>query len=58
MAGDRGIDAARDARTPAGTPPDKTSDQAKRRKLQQAATRARAYLNETRKGPRADCSPG
>ena len=32
-AGDRGINAALDARAPAGAPTDETSDQAKRRKL-------------------------
>lgn len=50
LAGDRGIDAARDARAPAGAPPRETSDQAKRRKLRQAAARTRAYLNEMRRG--------
>lgn len=48
-AGDRGIDAARDARASAGAPPHETSDQAKRRKLRRAAVRARAYLNEMRR---------
>jgi hypothetical protein len=48
-AGDRGIDAARDARTPAGAPSHETSDQAKRRRLRQVKTRARAYLNEMRR---------
>jgi len=49
-AGDRGIDAALDARAPAGTPPDETADQAKHRKLQQAKVRTRAYLKEMRRG--------
>jgi hypothetical protein len=49
LAGDRGIDAARDARAPAGVPPHETSDQTKRRKLRQAAARTRAYLSEMRR---------
>jgi hypothetical protein len=49
LAGDRGIDAAHDARAPAGAPPHETSDQAKRRRLRQAAARTRAYLNEMRR---------
>jgi hypothetical protein len=53
LAGDRGIDAALDARAPAGPPPHETSDQAKRRKLRQAAARTRGYLNEMRRGIRA-----
>ncbi len=53
LAGDRGIDAALDARAPAGAPPHETSDQAKRRKLRQAAARTRGYLNEMRRGIRA-----
>lgn len=53
VAGNRGIDAARDARPTAGTPPEETSDQAGRRKLRQAAVRARKYLSEMRSGPLA-----
>jgi hypothetical protein len=49
LAGDRRIKAARDARTPAGTPARETSDQAMRRKLRQAAARTRAYLKEMRR---------
>jgi hypothetical protein len=48
-AGDRGIDAALDTRAPAGTPPNETSDQAKRRKLREAAARTRTYLKEMRR---------
>lgn len=50
LAGDRGIDAARDAREPAGAPPHETSDQTRRRKLRRAKARTRAYLNEMRRG--------
>jgi hypothetical protein len=50
LAGDREIDAARDARAPAAAPTHETSDQAKRRKLRQAAARTRDYLNEMRRG--------
>lgn len=53
LAGDRRIDAALDARAPAAAPPHETSDQAKRRKLRQAATRTRNYLNKMRRGPRS-----
>jgi hypothetical protein len=53
LAGDRGIDAALDARASADAPPDETYDQAKRRKLRQAEARARAYLNEMRRGAKA-----
>jgi hypothetical protein len=49
LAGERGVDAARDARAPAGAPPHETSDQAKRRKLRRAASRTRAYLKEMRR---------
>jgi hypothetical protein len=52
-AGDRGIDAALDARAPAGAPPHETCDQAKRRKLRQAKARTRVYLNEMRRRARA-----
>jgi hypothetical protein len=52
-AGDRGIDAARDARVPTGAPPEETAEQAKRRKLRQAAARTKSYLNEMRRGVRA-----
>jgi hypothetical protein len=49
LAGDRGIDAALDARPPAGgRPPHETSDQTKRRKLRQAAARTRRYLSKMR----------
>lgn len=50
LAGDRGIDAARDARAPADAPAHETSDRAERRKLRQAAARTRAYLKEMRRG--------
>ena len=53
LAGDRGIDAARDARAPAAAPPHESSDQAKRRKLRQAAARTRTYLTEMRRGRRS-----
>jgi hypothetical protein len=43
LAGDRGIDAALDARAPAGAPPHESSDQAERR----------GYLSEMRRGARA-----
>jgi hypothetical protein len=49
LAGERGIDAARDARAPADAPPHETSDRAKRRKLRRAAARTRAYLNKMRR---------
>lgn len=49
LAGDRGIDATRDARTPTGAPPHETSDQAKRRKLRRAAVRTKAYLSKMRR---------
>ncbi len=49
LAGDRGTDAARDARTPADAPPRETSDQAKRRNLQRAAARTRKYLRKMRR---------
>jgi hypothetical protein len=49
LAGDRGIDAARDAREPAGASPPETSDQAKRRKLRRAKTRVKGYLTELRR---------
>ncbi len=52
LAGDRRIDAALDARAPTAAPHE-TSDQAKRRKLRQAATRTRNYLKEMRRGPRS-----
>jgi hypothetical protein len=48
-AGDRGIDAARDARAPADASPHETSDQAKRRKLRRAAARTKTYLNKMRR---------
>lgn len=48
-AGDRKIDAALDARAPADAPPHETSDQAKRRKLRQAAVRTKTYLNKMRR---------
>jgi hypothetical protein len=50
LAGDRRIDAALDARAPAGASPHETSDQAKRRKLRQAEDRTRGYLGEMRRG--------
>jgi hypothetical protein len=49
LAGNRGIDAARDARTAAGVPVHETSAQTKRRKLHRAAVRTRAYLNVMRR---------
>jgi hypothetical protein len=49
LAGDRGIEAALDARAPAGVPPDETSDQTKRRKLRQAEARTKGYLSEMRR---------
>jgi hypothetical protein len=52
-AGDRGIDAALDARAQPDPPPDETSDQAKRRKLQQAKARASGYLKAMRRSSRA-----
>jgi len=51
-AGDRGIDAALDAQTPADAPPAETPDQAKRRRLRQAKARTRDYLNKMRRGRR------
>jgi hypothetical protein len=48
-AGDRGIKAARNARAQADAPAHEISDQAKSRKLRQAAGRARAYLKEIRR---------
>lgn len=51
-AGDRGIDAALDARTPTDAPPE-TSDQAKRRRLRQAKARTRDYLSKMRRGAKA-----
>lgn len=53
VAGDRGIDAARDARAAAGAQSDETADQAKRRKLRRAAARTRTYLSAMRRGTRS-----
>ncbi len=49
LAGERGIDAARDARAPAGAPPDETADQSKRRRLRRAKARTRDYLSKMRR---------
>jgi hypothetical protein len=48
-AGDRGIDAARDAQAPVDSPPQETSDRAKRRKRRRVTARTKAYLNEMRR---------
>lgn len=52
-AGDRGTDAARDAQTAPGPPPEETPDQTKRRLLRQAEARTRGYLNVMRTRARA-----
>jgi len=52
-AGDRGIDAALDARVPTGSQSEETGDRAKRRKLREAEARAKGYLNEMRRDARA-----
>jgi hypothetical protein len=49
LAGDRGIEAARDAQAPAAAPPHETSGQAKRRRVRQAETRTKDYLAEMRR---------
>jgi hypothetical protein len=49
LAGERRIDAALDA----GAPPHENHDQAKRRRLRQAAARTRAYLNQMRRDTKA-----
>ncbi len=48
-AGDRGVDAALDARAPADAPPRETADQAKRRRLRRAKVQARSYLSKMRR---------
>jgi hypothetical protein len=53
LAGDRGIDAALDARAPADAPPHETHDRAKRRKLRQAEVHTRGYLSEMRRAAKA-----
>ncbi len=54
-AGDRGVEAAIEARSPAGGAGAagagaQTADQARRRRLQQAASRTRGYLSKLRSG--------
>jgi len=53
LAGDRGIDAALEARTPDGAPPDESADQAKHRKLRKAKARTRKYLSRMSRAGRA-----
>lgn len=48
LAGERGIEAALDARAAAAATLQESPDQTKRRKLRQAEARTRAYLHEMR----------
>lgn len=52
-AGERGIEAALDARVVTGAAPHETSDQTKRRRLRRAEARTRGYLKQMRKSARA-----